>query len=636
MTTKFYSARIKTTDDAKSNRRSRHILANSGEIMESGEVRDLVELYVMSYDGELIRISDLDKDPTKQTEKYAVKAQADHGEYIDGELVPSIEKQFGSCRVWIDENGLNAQMYFADDDALANHAWAISEDASYSTGIDWFPNGYFGAGYEIDHAIGILREISMVLTGNDPQAKTIDTKHVVETQDKESEDSSSEETTNGDINETKESEPMTKVLDELNSEERDALVAEIAGVVEKFTTKPTEEPTEQTADNVEVSEEATTEEAPVVEEPQVEEKVEEPKTEESKDALHMPVVVVRDSVKQEKGATAMNANEWLHSAEGHRAFADTLKKAGRMGATFDAMWREEASKHMSLDGITGLPTPAPVEQLFINALEKNDGIISYFTNINTKSFRVNVLDGEGEGVRAKGHKKGDTKAFQEVVNEHRDVLVKMIYKKLDLDATELYENPELIDFRAKELIDAYVNEIVRGAIIGDGRTYESGADYRVFDGTRGLYSIKADADATTGAGAKLADKIENATNLYEGTIDAKGAIRTEGKQILVAKASAISNLLKAKDANGGYLVPPMTKVEDVLGVERVFTPKFMDDATEDAFLIVAGAYGLIGQSAPVQRSEFDTTTNTDILLVEGARGGSLMKEHSAVSIKISE
>ena len=67
---KYYTATI--IKDAKSSeeRRYRNILANSGQIMESGEVRDLANLYVMGRDGKLIAVKDLNKNPDKQTEDY--------------------------------------------------------------------------------------------------------------------------------------------------------------------------------------------------------------------------------------------------------------------------------------------------------------------------------------------------------------------------------------------------------------------------------------------------------------------------------------------------------------------------------------------------------------------------------------
>ena len=140
--TKHITAKIQTLDKATTGKRFRNILANSGELMESGEIRDLDQLYVMDFDGKLVKISDLNTDPEKQTEKYSVKAQADHGEVQGDYLVPSIEKVFGDCRVWLEKDGLHARMYFANNDSLADHAWAISENASYSIGIDWFPEGY--------------------------------------------------------------------------------------------------------------------------------------------------------------------------------------------------------------------------------------------------------------------------------------------------------------------------------------------------------------------------------------------------------------------------------------------------------------------------------------------------------------
>ena len=621
MNTKFYTAKVEIKDAKGENtRRFRNILANSGEIMESGEIRDLDQLYVMGRDSNLYKISDLDTNPEKQTEQYSVKAQADHGELIDGELVPSIEKQFGSCRVWLADDGLHARMYFADNDQLADHAWAISEDASYSTGIDWYPDGYYGTGYEITEPIGILREISMVLTGNDPRAKTIDSKQNEEANgvDMAAESDDGVTTTNNEKGNL-----MDKKLDELTRDE----ARKLHDLVDELTAEVPESETEPTARDTKDAEG----EAPV-EEPAKEEA---PAEKTSDSVKHNPVVIIRDRVKQEK---AVAKNDWLHGAEGHRAFADTLKKAGRLGATFDAMWRAEASKHMSLDGVAGLPNPAPVEQYFADALEKSDGIISHFQFISAKSFRLNMLSvaAEGNG-RAAGHKKGDTKQNQDLQDTTRDLLVKMVYKRLDLDATELYENPWLIDFRSRELVDAIIVEIERAAIIGDGRTAPNGSnpDYRMFDGTRGFYSVAADAAAASGFGTYVASAVSVSGNLYDGVVKGRANIKTEGGQYIVAKGSAITELLSEK-TSGGYLVAPGSRVEDILGVERVYTPAWMENADADAYLIVNNAYKHGGEGQIRVRAEFDTSTNTDILLDETPRFGSLGNYKSAVAITLGE
>lgn len=636
---KSYSAKIQLSDaKGESTRRFRNILANSGEIMESGEIRELDDLYVMGFDGELYKITDLNTNPEKQTERYAVKAQADHGELIDGELVPSIEKQFGSCRVWIEDDGLHARMYFANEDSLADHAWAISEDASYSTGIDWFPDGYYGAGYEIDRPIGILREISMVLTGNDPRAKTIDTK-------KAGKGAKGAATNDGVTTNDNERNLMTKKLDELTPDERDAMGRRIAEVIDDFTTNAPESETEPTARDTkdtegEEAKEETKDEAPeTTEETKSEETTEAPATTTNDNVKHMPILVIKDkkeTAKQEKVKMTKNT-DWLYSHEGKKAFADTLKTAGgRLNATFDAMWRQKVAEHTN-DDITGLALPVDIESRFISALGNSDGIISHFAYINTKGLRLNLLDAASdEGGRAKGHKKGDVKAEQSLTNVIRSVYTKMVYKKLALDAMDLYENPELIDFRANELVANIIKEIERAAVIGDGREAPAsdGPDYRMFDATdnRGFFSIAADASAASGFGTSVASSVTGA-NLYEGVIKGRGQIKTEGAQYIVAKNSAVEDLLLQTTANG-YFVQPGQRVEDVLQVSRVYTPAWMTNATADAYLIVDNAYKMIGESNIRVRSDFDTSLNQDILLDETPRGGSLGEYKSAVAITL--
>ncbi len=616
---KHIAAKLQTLDKIGNGKRFRNILANSGELMESGEIRDLDQLYVMDHDGKLVKISDLNTNPEKQTENYSVKAQADHGEVQGDYLVPSIEKVFGDCRVWLEKDGLHARMYFADNDSLADHAWAISDNASYSIGIDWFPEGYNGVGYNIEEPIGILREISMVVTGNDPRAKTID--HL----NAEAEAQGSAEATSDTTNQPKGDSAM-KTNDELTPDENVAFKNAIAEVVDKFTANVPEDETEPTADDAP--------EAPEAEEPtaEPEEPAEEPKEEEKEekventttDANVMPTII-RDRVEQ---PTVEHSADWLHGEAGHRAFADTLKKAGRLGATFDAMWREEASKHMSLDGITGLPNPAPVDQYFVNAIEKGDGIISHFQWISAKSFRIHILGSES---RAAGHKKGDTKQNQAVEDTVRDLLVKMVYKRLDLDATELYENPWLVDFRSQELVDAIIAEIERAAIIGDGRSAGT-PDLRMFDGTRGFYSVRSDCAAQN----ELADAYVGAAgdNLYDLVVGARALIKKEGAQYIVCDGALVTALLQAK--NGGqYLVQPGARIEDILGVERVYTPSWMT-GNSGGYLIVDKAYKHGGEQGIRVRTDFDTTTNTDILLDETPRFGSLGERKSAVAFVAGE
>lgn len=615
----------KTVDKRQKNRRYRDILANSGLLMESGEVRDLPNLYVMSYDGDLINVNDLAKDPEKQTEQYAVKAQADHGETTDdGYSVPTVEKQFGSCRVWTEDDGLHARIYFANDQDLADHLFAISDDASYSIGTEWAEPGYEWNGKVYEDTIGILREISMVITGNDPRARTIDQKAEVK---------GSKGATNADGDNNKGEEMSKTKKDALTPDERAAMMRRlneaVDEIIDDFTTNAPESETEPTArDNAEAEGETKTE---VPEEKKA--------TSDKKDSkrVGMPFVVINktDSVKNETVAQSdKQSGKWLATDAGKAAFRKALDACGRsFGPQFDAQLKAAAKQ----DGITGLAAPAPTEQVFVDTFEKRDGILNHVRTLNVRSYRVNILTaGEGEEGRAHGHKKGDQKIDQALTATQREVLTKMVYKKLTLDAQELYENPELYDIRREELIEAIFAAIEQAIVTGDGRSEPGGGDpdYRLFDGTRGFWSIVADAEGETALATAITGTAGE--NLYDARIDAYPSLKAEGRRIMVAKGSVLAAVRKQKTADGGYLVAPGASLENALDVDRIYSPSWMESASVDAVIFVENAYTVIGEVNQVrEKTSFDTDTNGDVLLIETPRGGSLTKALSAVTITLT-
>ena len=636
---KFYDAKVLKDAKSSEERRFRNILANSGQIMESGEIRDLDNLYVMGRDGKPIAVKTLNTNPDKQTEEYTVKAQADHGEMKDGELVDTIEKQFGSCKVWLESDGLHARMYFANDDRLADHAWAISEDASYSTGIDWYPDGYYGVGLDIEEPIGILREISMVLTGNDPRAKTIDHKEVEATRAKGSEVVETEDGNN--TNENGESE-MTNTQDELTPKENtvmkqklaEDLVEKVAEVVDEFTTNVPESEVQPTA-----REEQSKDEEPEVEESKDSEEapeVAEPAPAETHDSVvHNININFRDrAVKNETPVVSKDVKAEAKKAR-YNAIRDALKASN---FKFDQKFNQALE---TKDAVTGLGTPLNITNMFTEAMEHNDGILSYIYHIggtNGRGLRNNALAGTADyGNEAAGFKKGDTKQDEAIVNTIRVAYDKMIYKKLSLDAMEIYENPELLEFRSRELLDQILLSIERAIFIGDGRTAPAGSnpDLRMFDSTTntGLFPIAADCAAQSGYGTLVASSytVNAGDNLYDGVVGARQWIRSEGEQILVVKPTVLTGAFQAKVGNR-YLIEPGATAEDIFRVARVFSPMWMEYADDDAYLLVRNGYTTTGERSPRVYPFFDVSTNENILLNEMPIGGTLTKYKSAAAI----
>ena len=644
---KFYDATVLKDAKSSEERRFRNILANSGQIMESGEIRDLDNLYVMGRDGKPIAIKTLNKNPDKQTEEYTVKAQADHGTIVDGELVDTIEKQFGSCKVWLEQDGLHARMYFANNDALADHAYAISEDASYSTGIDWFPDGYYGVGLEIDEPIGILREISMVLTGNDPRAKTIDHKAVEATRAKGSEGA---ETKDGKDNSNLGETQMSETKDELTPNESaaikheiaEAVVREVSDVVDEYTAEVPESEVQPTAREELAKDEAETEaevskDTEEKEDEKTEEKSEE-KTEKKDTVVHnININLTRDRVVKNEVAVSKDTKV-ADKAVRHEAIRDALRASNYK---FDDKFKAALA---TKDGITGLVEPLNITNMITEAMEKADGILAYVYHIsgtNGRGLRNNVMaaaDDYKHGKGAAGHKKGDTKREQEIVNTVRVAYDKMIYKKLSLDAMEIYENPELLEFRSRELIEQIILSIERAIFIGDGRTAPTGdeADLRMFveETNTGLFPIAADCAATDGYGSLVASSytVEAGDNLYDGIVGAREFILSEGEQILVVKPSVLTKAFQAKIGNR-YLIEPGATAEDIFRVAKVFAPRWMEDATDDAYLVVRNGYTTTGERTPRVYPFFDVNKNENVLLNEMPLGGTLTKYKSAVAIK---
>lgn len=618
------------TNDAKgeSSRRFRNILANSGEEMESGEIRPVDKLYVMGRDGKLIKISDLATDPEKQTEGYKVNFATNHG-HVDaatGERVVNVEDIIGDAKVWLEDDGLHARVFFANDDPKADHAWAVSDNASYSIGTEWYDD-YIGIDEEIDGLVGILREISMVDTGNDPRAMTIDHKS------SEAEGQRAADEVDGkQINKRKELEMTKEVkkLDELTPDENRAIKSAISEVVDRFTTDAPESETEPTAREAKDDEAEKPAEAPA---------------EEKKDVLTSPVVVIHDrAVKQE---TVAETKDWRVTAEAKQKFADLAGKFGKFNAAFSDAWMSELKSHKATtaDGITGLALPVDIRQMVIDAVTEGETdstrILSHFRQLGGNGYLIKLLQATGaatgaETARAHGFRKGDKKFNQELTSTPRSIYNIMVYKKLDLDALEVKENPELIDIRARELVSLYLAEIARAAVIGDGRTApaEGQPDYRMFDGTRGFYSIAADAATTEGIGSVMATAItmEPGKNLYDASIEAESAITAEGGLIYVAKKSAIKAYRQATKSNGDYVVAPGARIEDSLNAAAIYTPAWMEFADVDVIVFANGQYGLTGDANPESRTDFDISTNQNVMLVEGARGGSLIAKNAAATI----
>ena len=392
----------------------------------------------------------------------------------------------------------------------------------------------------------------------------------------------------------------------------------------------TEEAEPETTEEAEPEEESESEEEVVETEPEteVEENINEEKEENAMETVAKSLVV--EKANQVKTASA----DYLKSKSAMNDFRDLIiKMKGQSSSDIMNAWANQIKeKGISGDAIL----PSQIENIFFKTWYDETSPLSTFRTIRTAAGAMNAFTGEGEGIRAKGHKKGEAKADQEIENLRRDLKAKIIYKKLPIDLQDLIDDQtgELTAFRAQELAERVLGEIVRGAIVGDGRSAGT-PDYRVFDGTRGLFSMAADLNtAATPLGDEatsaqkyahaVATVVENSNddNLYDKIVKALAQVRDKGYGKCVAlPEGAISQLKLLKGQDGHYIFQPGASVED--GIEaRVFEVEAVDGSGYDVIAWANQGYGIYASDEMV-RTAFDTTYNQDIMLVERSVAGSL-------------
>lgn len=537
--------------------------------------------------GEII-VSEISAEGTDEVD---IPLLTDHDLFEVEKVIGSVRKAYFTNGELIFEAGISSRDYAQDvfkliDEGHLDNAFSISfRDFNFNPDNGEIRNGE-------------IIEVSLVTRGSNKDARVLEVKGV-----------------KGDDVETE----TTKPTEEAKEEVVETTEAQAETVEEKAEAEVVDETNEADAEPVEETEE----ESPTEETNETSEKEEERKETEM-DAKSIAKAQVVEPATQEAKSTSA---DYLKSKSAVKDFVNlTVEMKGQSPDAIKKAWEANLeAKGISGDAIL----PAQIEQIFFKAWYDQTGILSTFRNIRTNASAMYAFSGEGEGIRAKGHKKGDTKAGQAVATVRRDLKQKLIYKLLAIDLQDLLDDQtgELNAFRVEELAGRVADEIARGAVTGDGRTApESGADYRVFDGTRGLFSMKADLDnAGTDAYAGLvATTVENVAtdNLYDKIVKALGEVREingQGKVVVVPTGS-ISALKLIKNENGSYIFNPGSSVED--GIEaQIFEMDSIEGSGYDVIAFANQGYGLYSTNDMV-RTSFDVNTNTDAMLVERSVAGS--------------
>lgn len=410
---------------------------------------------------------------------------------------------------------------------------------------------------------------------------------------------------------------------------------EVTLKADEATEAEVEEATEEKAEEEEKSEpeaeaeNATEAEGESVAEEEEKSELEAETTEEStKEESEMDKEIAKEAIATPAVAVKATSENYLASKD----YMNTFKKAiiGTKGQSAEAT-KAILKNHLASKGITGdAILPTEIAAIFFKTWEDKGSILSTFRNINAPAAALYAFGGSGENIRAKGHKKGEQKAVQTVTSTRRDLKQKLVYKRQDYDLQDILDDTtgELLRFRVEELGARVANEIALGAILGDGRTQPEGnnPDYRVFDGTRGLWSMAADIAGNSAYQNAVANAVEySATdNIFDKIKKTTAQVRAinGGRKVIIVAPGALSKFEIAKTESGAYLIAPGTSASTLFPNTVIFEMDEMEGADYDVIAYADQGYALFSTNEMV-RTAFDLDYNTDVMLVERSVAGSL-------------
>ena len=410
---------------------------------------------------------------------------------------------------------------------------------------------------------------------------------------------------------------------------------EVTLKADEATEAEAKEATEEQAENA-----TETEGESVAEDEEKSEDTDAETTEEStKEESEMDKAIAKEAIATPAVAVKATSENYLASND----YMNVFKKAiiDTKGQSAEAT-KAVLKSHLASKGITGdAILPTEIASIFFKTWEDKGSILSTFRNINAPAAALYAFGGTGEGIRAKGHKKGDQKAVQTVTSTRRDLKQKLVYKRQDYDLQDILDDTtgELLRFRVEELGARVANEIALGAILGDGRTYEgSGADYRVFDGTRGLWSMAADIAGNSAYQNAVANAVEYsaADNIFDKIKKTTAQVRAinGGRKVVIVAPGVLSDFEIAKTDSGSYLIAPGTSASTLFPNTVIFEMDEMDGASYDVIAYAEQGYALFSTNEMV-RTAFDLDYNTDAMLVERSVAGSLYGNRVAAGYKAS-
>ena len=265
---------------------------------------------------------------------------------------------------------------------------------------------------------------------------------------------------------------------------------------------------------------------------------------EFKNQIDEKIIAITEKINTQK-EEEMNTieNNYLESKNSLKDFYAAVKES-KNSFEFNAKWNARLSEN----GITAEDAeallPAAIRGAIMDAWERPSNFLKDLKNTNAKRYLVRTASGEGEGIRAKGHKKGEKKTAQNLTLTPKDVKAQMVYKLMPISAIdEFNDEGDLINYIVDELSRQWLVEVQRAILVGDGRQA---------DDVNKITSIEAIARETSDAYVTI-NEFDTEVTLMEQVVNMVATIEdvnNDGVVLFMAKET-LNTLRKIVVAEGG-------------------------------------------------------------------------------------
>ena len=265
--------------------------------------------------------------------------------------------------------------------------------------------------------------------------------------------------------------------------------------------------------------------------------------------------------------------------------------------------------------------------------------------------KTSFADITADEARARGYTKGKKKIEEVFTLLKRTTDPQTVYKKQKLDRDDVIDitNFDVVAWIKGEMRGKLNEEIARAVLIGDGRLSSSDdkiqeTHIRPIWTDDSLYSIKRELTAGT-------TESDTASNLIDDTIRARKEYKGSGNPTLFTSEDVLAEMLLLKDKNGRRIYKSVDELATAMRVAKIVTIPQFDNLTrevtagsnKDTFTLKAIMVNLTDYTVGADKGgavsmfdDFDIDYNQLIYLIETRCSGALTVPKSAIVFETKE